>query len=127
MENKNTFDEKVIEQAEAALNDLKNRNAEKLTQLEGVKAAEAKKFKLHKITAKEARMIAETSETTLKHIYKSIECEAKENRVSLIWSLYAQDEAITKKIVDTLIADGYTVTFVELPEDCKDKEIKISW
>lgn len=119
--------EKARELAEADLNDLKNHNIEKLVQSEGLKAADAKKFKLRKITAKEARAIAETSETTLKHIYKTIECEAKENRVSLVWSFYAQDEAITEKIINTLIADGYTIDFIELPEDCEDKEVKISW
>lgn len=116
--------EQTIAQKEMELQELKIRNANKLAQCEKEKAAERK---LRKITASEARAIAESSTATLKHIYKNIEEEAKENRVFVIWSFYAQDDTIISKVTETLKADGYTITDIELPEDCTDREIKISW
>ena len=120
--------EQTIAQKEMELQELKIRNADKLAQREKEKAADkAAERKLRKITASEARAIAESSTATLKHIYKNIEEEAKENRVFIIWSFYAQDDAIISKVTEALKADGYTITDVELPEDCTDREIKISW
>jgi hypothetical protein len=119
--------EQTIAQKEAELNVLRARNAEKLAQLNAANALKASEKKLRKITAAEARAIVESSNATLKHIYKNIEEEAKENRVFTIWSFYGQDEASISKVTEILRADGYTVTELELPEDSADKEIKISW
>ena len=117
--------EQMIAQKEAELNVLRAHNAERLAQFNSNKNAADKK--LRKITAAEARALAESSTATLKHIYKNIEEEAKENRVFTIWSFYGQDEASINKVTEILRADGYIVTELELPEDSADKEIKISW
>ena len=72
------------------------------------------------ITAKEARELADSSDYTLKHIYKYIRERASENAVLLEWCSSGLSDAAVETIVSDLNGAGFKVK--------ADKGIlKISW
>ena len=64
---------------------------------------------IKKITAKEARKIADESEFTLKHIYKVIRERAEENGTSTEWCTYDLSKAALITVKAYLKDDGFDV------------------
>ncbi len=62
------------------------------------------------ITAKEAREIADSSDFTLKHIYKEIRRFATENRTRLDWFCADGSKAAMNAAVNTLREAGFKVS-----------------
>ena len=72
------------------------------------------------ITATEARLLADGSDYTLKHIYKYIRERALENAVSLEWCTGSLSDVAVETIVSALTGAGFKV-------NADDGLLKISW
>ena len=77
---------------------------------------------IKKISAKEARKIADESEFTLKHIYKTIKERAEENGTSIEWCTYDLSKAALRTVRASLRADGFET---KLPPD--ENRLIIKW
>ena len=64
---------------------------------------------IKKITANEARKLADESEFTLKHIYKIIRERAEENGTTLEWCTDNLSKVALETIVAALKDDGFKV------------------
>lgn len=64
---------------------------------------------IKKITANEARKLADESEFTLKHIYKIIRERADENSTALEWCTDNLSKAALETIVTYLKDDGFKI------------------
>ena len=75
---------------------------------------------IKKITAKEARKLADESEFTLRHIYKYIRERAEENGTALEWCTDDLSKAALETIVTYLKDDGFKV-------EVSDCSLVIKW
>ena len=74
------------------------------------------------ITAKEARELADSSDFTLKHIYKEIRTHATENSTSMEWCTYDLSRPALDGAKLRLKEDGFNVK-----EDKENHILSISW
>lgn len=75
---------------------------------------------IKKITAKEARELADESEFTLRHIYKYIRECAEENGTTLEWCTDNLSKIALETIVTTLKDDGFKV-------EASDCSLVVKW
>ena len=75
---------------------------------------------IRKITAAEARKLADESEHTLKHIYKYIRERAEENGTILEWCIGQLSKVALETIVAYLKNDGFKV-------EASDCSLVIKW
>ena len=75
---------------------------------------------IKKITANEARKLADESEFTLRHIYKVIRERAEENGTTLEWRIDNLSKVALETIVTTLKDDGFKV-------EASDCSLVIKW
>lgn len=75
---------------------------------------------IKKITANEARKLADESEFTLRHIYKVIRERAEENGTTLEWCIDNLSKVALETIVTTLKDDGFKV-------EASDCSLVIKW
>jgi len=79
-----------------------------------------KKLEDRRISAKEAKEIANNSEIMLTRIYKVIRDEAAEGRVRLDWNTEYLSSKCKDNIVDALKNDGYSI-------ETSDDTLIIKW
>ena len=75
---------------------------------------------IKKITANEARKLADESEFTLRHIYKVIRERAEENGTTLEWRIDNLSKVALETIVTTLKDDGFKI-------EASDCSLVIKW
>ena len=72
------------------------------------------------IKAKEARELADSSDFTLRHIYKVIRERAEENGTSIEWCTYGLSEFALQVVIDHLEANGFKTKVT-------DEALTIKW
>lgn len=77
-----------------------------------------------KISAKEARKMADSSDVSLKRIYKFIDEAAKENTTSLLFDLTDPSEKAVEDIIKDLNHSGYSV---ESKQEDSNVVLTIKW
>lgn len=82
---------------------------------------------LKRVSAEEARKIADGVEPTLTRIYRFIKEEAKENARSLVFSLRDPSETAKDAIVADLEQQGYVVTVTVEEGEEHYVQLNISW
>ena len=98
-----------IFEVEASLEALQVQQAKQEAKLMELRAKNAEKLAKRKISAQEAKEIANTSTRALSQIYKIIRDESEEGRVRLDWSVEYLSSKCKDNIVDTLKNDGYSI------------------
>lgn len=66
-------------------------------------------MEIKKITAQDARELSNTSQVSLKRIYRFIEDAAKENKTTIWFHLEYPSEDAVKEIISDLRTNGYEV------------------
>lgn len=79
-----------------------------------------KKLEDRRISAKDAKKLADSSEVMLTRIYKVIREEAEEGRVRLDWNTDYLSSKCKDSIVDALRNDGYSI-------ETSDDTLIIKW
>jgi len=102
--------DKEIFEVEASLEALQVQQAKQEAKLMELRAKNAEKLAKRKITAKEAKEIANSSTRMLSQIYKIIRDEAAEGRVRLNWCVEYLSKKCKENITKALREDGFVVS-----------------